>query len=236
MTTRRQLFRSIALAGASASALKLATAQTPAPKGPFTLPKLPYAFDALEPHIDARTMEIHHDRHHAGYVNNLNAAIAKHPELGRKSLDELVGSLSSIPEDIRTAVRNNGGGHINHSLFWQVMARNAGGQPKGELAKAIDKSFGSFASFKDQFSHAATGVFGSGWAWLGFDSARNLHIHSSPNQDNPWMEGHGALMGIDVWEHAYYLKYQNHRADYVKAWWNVVNWDFIASRYAKLKA
>jgi Fe-Mn family superoxide dismutase len=200
----------------------------------ITLPALPYPSDALEPHIDARTMEIHHGKHHQGYVNNLNAALDKHPELHQKSVEELLGNLNAVPEDVRTAVRNNGGGHWNHSLFWPSMAPKAGGDPKGDLAKAISASFGDFAKFKEQFAAAATGRFGSGWAWL-LRSGGKLTITSTPNQDNPLMDGKKAgdiLLGLDVWEHAYYLKYQNRRAEYITAWWNVVNWDAVAQRYA----
>lgn len=196
----------------------------------FTLPALPYDFAALEPHIDAKTMEIHHDKHHAAYVNNLNAAIEKAPELSGKSLDELVKHLNSVPESVRTAVRNNAGGHWNHSMFWEIMSPNGGGEPTGRLADAITKSFGSFADFKTQFNAAAAGRFGSGWAWLTHDG-NALSISSTPNQDNPLMDGKHVVMGVDVWEHAYYLKYQNRRPDYLAAWWNTVNWDAIAKRY-----
>ena len=197
---------------------------------PFTLPALPYAFDALEPHIDARTMEIHHGKHHQAYVNNLNAAIEKAPELQGKSLDDLMRGINSVPESVRTAVRNNGGGHWNHSLFWQLMAPNGGGEPSGKLADAIKSSFGDFAKFKEQFAAAAAGRFGSGWAWLTDDGNGKLSITSTPNQDNPLMEGKKAILGLDVWEHAYYLKYQNRRPDYVTAWWNVVDWSAVAKR------
>jgi superoxide dismutase, Fe-Mn family len=196
----------------------------------FQLPPLPYAFDALESHIDARTMEIHHDKHHGTYVTNLNAAIAKHPELENQSVDELLLRINHIPEDIRTAVRNNGGGHLNHSMFWQIMSPNAGGEPTGRLADAIKAAFGDFAGFKDQFQKAGLGRFGSGWAWLVADNGK-LSIESSANQDNPIMEGRHAILGVDVWEHAYYLKYQNRRADYLTAWWNVVNWAEVAKRF-----
>ncbi|MCA9902701.1 MAG: superoxide dismutase [Anaerolineae bacterium] len=196
-----------------------------------TLPDLPYAKDALEPNIDAMTMEIHHDRHHAGYVNNLNAALAKHPELEGKSLDDLLSNLADVPEDIRTAVRNNGGGHWNHSLFWQVMSPNGGGAPSGALSAAINAAFGSFDEFKAQFKAAAGGRFGSGWAWLIVAPDGSLSVTSTPNQDTPLMEGKKAILGLDVWEHAYYLKYQNKRPDYVDAWWNVVNWAEVARRY-----
>lgn len=202
------------------------------------LPALPYAFDALEPHIDARTMEIHHGKHHAAYVNNLNAALEKHPELLSKSLEELIGGLAGIPEDIRAAVRNNGGGHYNHSLFWQLLSPK-GGKPAGSVARAIETTFGGFDAFKEQFGKAAVGRFGSGWAWLSLKDGK-LCICSSPNQDNPHMTGVSEcpgkiVLGLDVWEHAYYLKYQNRRADYVSAWWNVVNWDKVEELYVKAK-
>jgi len=198
---------------------------------PFTLPPLPYPTNALEPHIDAQTMEIHHGKHHAAYVNNLNAALEKAPELQGKSLDDLLKNLSAVPESVRTAVRNNGGGHWNHSMFWQVMAPNAGGAPTGKLADAINSSFGDFEKFKEQFNAAGAARFGSGWAWLVKDGGK-LAIVSTPNQDNPIMDGKAApLLGLDVWEHAYYLKYQNRRPDYMKAWWNVVNWAEVAKRF-----
>ena len=197
---------------------------------PFTLPPLPYPTNALEPHIDAQTMEIHHGKHHAAYVNNLNAALEKAPELQGKSLDDLLKNLNAVPESVRTAVRNNGGGHWNHSMFWQIMAPNAGGAPSGKLADAIKSSFGDFEKFKEQFNAAGAARFGSGWAWLVNDGGM-LSIVSTPNQDNPIMDGKPApILGIDVWEHAYYLKYQNRRPDYVTAWWNVVDWSKVATR------
>jgi superoxide dismutase, Fe-Mn family len=196
-----------------------------------SLPPLPYPSDALEPHIDKQTMEIHHGKHHNAYVTNLNAALDKHPELQSKSLDDLMKGLSSVPEDIRTAVRNNGGGHWNHSMFWQIMAAKAGGEPGGKLGAAIKTAFGDFAKFREQFAAAGVGRFGSGWAWL-INSGGKLSIASTPNQDNPLMEGKKAIMGLDVWEHAYYLKYQNRRPDYINAWWNVVNWKEVEKRYA----
>ncbi len=202
---------------------------------PFELPPLPYAYNALEPHIDEQTMRIHHDRHHATYVNNLNAALEKHPNLQGKSLEALIGDLSSVPEDIRTAVRNGGGGHYNHTLFWEIMGPNAGGQPGGALADAINKTFGGFDAFKQQLSQAAIGRFGSGWGWLSVDGSGALKVESSPNQDSPLMEGRTPILGVDVWEHAYYLKYQNKRPDYVAAWWNAVNWAAVASRYEKAR-
>jgi Fe-Mn family superoxide dismutase len=198
----------------------------------FELPSLPYAYGALEPSIDAMTMEIHHSKHHNAYVSNLNAALEKHPELTGKSLEELVSNLASVPEDIRTAVRNNGGGHFNHSLFWTVMSPDGGEQPSGELASVIGETFGDFDSFKDTFAKAAATRFGSGWAWLGLKDGK-LKVLSMPNQDVPMMEGLTPILGIDVWEHAYYLKYQNRRPEYVSNWWNVVNWDEVARRFAE---
>jgi len=190
------------------------------------LPALPYNHGALEPHIDAQTMQIHHGKHHQTYVTNLNTALAKHADLPSKKIDDLVRSINTVPEDIRTAVRNNGGGHWNHSFFWKLMAPGAGGAPSGAVADAINAAFGSFDKFKEQFQAAGMGRFGSGWAWL-IDSGGKLEITSTPNQDNPLMEGKKAILGVDVWEHAYYLKYQNRRADYLTAWWNVVNWSEV---------
>ena len=201
---------------------------------PFTLPPLPYAFDALEPHIDKTTMEIHHGKHHAAYVNNLNAALEKHPELQSKSVDELLAGIASVPEDIRTAVRNNGGGHSNHTMFWQIMAPKAGGPPTGAIADAITGSFGGFDKFKEEFNKAAMGRFGSGWAWV-IAGGGKLTIESSANQDSPLMDGKKIVFGVDVWEHAYYLKYQNRRADYLGAWWNVVNWAAVEERFNSKK-
>ena len=198
-----------------------------------TLPPLPYAADALEPHIDARTMEIHHGKHHAAYVNNLNAALEKAPDVKDRPLEQLLADLNAVPESVRTAVRNNGGGHWNHTLFWQVMGPNAGGEPGGSLGQAIQQSFGGFGQLKEQFAAAAAGRFGSGWAWL-VRSGDKLAITSSPNQDNPLMDGtrpQDVLLGLDVWEHAYYLNYQNRRPDYVAAWWNVVNWGAVQERF-----
>jgi superoxide dismutase, Fe-Mn family len=197
----------------------------------YTLPPLPYDYSALEPHIDARTMEIHHTKHHQTYITNLNSALEKAPELQNKSLDELLSNLNAVPESIRTTVRNNGGGHWNHSMFWLIMAPGAGGEPTGAIADAVRSSFGDFAKFKEQFNAAAMGRFGSGWAWVTADRSGKLAIESTPNQDTPIMEGRRAVMGVDVWEHAYYLKYQNRRADYVAAWWNVVNWPEVSKRY-----
>ena len=201
---------------------------------PHTLPPLPYDFAALEPHIDAQTMQIHHGKHHQAYVNNLNATLEKAAEWQKASLDELLKALPKVPDAVRTAVRNNGGGHWNHSFFWTLMGPNAGGAPTGTLADAIAESFGSFDKFKEQFQSAAMGRFGSGWAWLVMDGA-GLRIESTANQDNPLMEGRIALLVLDVWEHAYYLKYQNRRADYIGAWWNVVRWDVVAKEYEKAR-
>ncbi len=196
---------------------------------PFSLPSLPYDFGALEPHIDAQTMQIHHGKHHQAYLNNLNAALEKAPELHKKSLAEILGNLNAVPEAIRTAVRNNGGGHWNHAGFWKLMAPKAGGPPTGKVGDAITRAFGSFDEFKKQFAAAGAGRFGSGWAWL-IDDHGKLSIVSTPNQDNPLMDGKKAILGLDVWEHAYYLKYQNRRPDYLAAWWSVVNWEEIEKR------
>lgn len=196
----------------------------------FELPQLPYAVDALEPYIDAQTMTIHHDKHHQAYVTNLNGAIEKHPELASKSLEDLLMDLNAVPEDIRGVVRNHGGGTWNHSMFWEIMAPNAGGAPTGELAKAIDTAFGSFDAFKAEFEKAANGRFGSGWAWL-VKKGSGLAVVSTANQDNPLSDDMTPVLGVDVWEHAYYLKYQNRRPEYVTNWWNVVNWDAAAERY-----
>lgn len=201
---------------------------------PFRLPDLPYPYDALEPHIDTLTMQIHHGKHHAAYVNNLNAAISKYPDWASKSIEEIVRNIDQVPEPIRTTVRNNGGGHVNHTFFWEIMSPKGVRQPRGELAKAIDKRFGSFAKFQEEFTRAAMGRFGSGWAWLSVDRNRQLVVESTPNQDTPLMEGRTPILGIDVWEHAYYLKYQNRRADYVAAFYNVINWDRVSELYRKL--
>ncbi len=251
--TRRHALKTTALVAAAAATMPRAIAQTTpaaapaASSGPFKLPPLPYAFDALEPHIDARTMEIHHDKHHAAYVTNLNKAIASHPVLKAKTTEAMLLELGAggvgvglgmsqemagLPVDVRTAVRNNGGGHYNHSLFWQMMKKDGGGEPTGELAKVIEKSFTGFSAFKEAFGKVGLGQFGSGWAWLVLSNGK-LAIQATPNQDNPLTQGTQVLLGLDVWEHAYYLKYQNKRADYIAAWWNVVNWDFVAERYAK---
>jgi Fe-Mn family superoxide dismutase len=219
----------LALAAAGRSLDAAAPDQAQAAAGPYTLPPLPYAFNALEPHIDALTMQIHHDLHHQAYVNNLNTALAGAGAVGQVSLDDLLKNLAVVPQAVRTAVRNNGGGHVNHEQFWTVLAPGAGGPPAGAIADAITGAFGSFDAFKDEFSKAAMGRFGSGWAWLS-DEKGKLVIHSTANQDTPSMEGRRAIFGLDVWEHAYYLKYQNRRADYVGAFWNLINWAEINKR------
>ena len=236
MTRREALKRSALVTATLAAALswpaRLKAQAAAAPAGPFKLPPLPYEFDALEPSIDARTMEIHHDKHHQAYVTNLNKAVAGQPDLAQKSVEELIRDLAQVPEKVRTAVRNQGGGHYNHTLFWQMMKKGGGGAPQGTLATAIDKKFGSFMAFKEEFTKAATSQFGSGWAWLTVDG-KDLKVESAPNQDNPLSQGRHPLLGIDVWEHAYYLKYQNRRADYIAAFYNVINWDFVGQRYEK---
>ena len=201
----------------------------------FELPPLPYEYSALEPHIDTQTMQIHHDKHHAAYVTNLNKALEGAPELAGKSIGEIVSNLSSVPEKIRQAVINNGGGHYNHTLFWEIMGPQGGGAPKGELARAIDAAFGSYEGLREKMNNAGLTRFGSGWAWLVSDKEGKLQVLSTANQDCPLSGGLKPVMGIDVWEHAYYLKYQNRRGDYLSAWWNVVNWDEVAARYAKPK-
>lgn len=197
---------------------------------PYSLPPLPYDYNALEPHIDEQTMRIHHDKHHGAYVNNLNAAVEKHAQLQNKSVEELLKSINTVPEDIRTAVRNNGGGHANHTMFWEIMGPHKGGAPTGAIGDAIKSTFGSFDTFKTQLNDAGAKRFGSGWAWL-VDAGGKLAIESTANQDSPLMEGKRPILGVDVWEHAYYLKYQNRRADYLAAWWNVINWDAVNKRF-----
>lgn len=201
----------------------------------YTLPELPYAYDALEPNIDVETMHLHHDKHHNTYVTNLNGAIAKYPELAEKSIEELVADLANVPADIQTAVRNNGGGHANHSFFWEIMSPNGGGEPTGAIKEAIDAKFGSFDKFKELFTAAATGRFGSGWAWLVVGDNGELEIMSTANQDSPLTEGKTPVLGLDVWEHAYYKKYSNVRPDYIKAFFNVINWDEVNKRFAATK-
>ena len=195
------------------------------------LPPLPYAYNALEPHIDEQTMRIHHDKHHAAYVNNLNAALEKHPDLQNKSIEDLLRGINSVPEDIRTAVRNNGGGHANHTMFWEIMTPGGAREPRGDLARALEP-LGGLDGVREQVTKAGLGRFGSGWSWVSVDGKGGLRVESTPNQDSPLMEGRTPILGVDVWEHAYYLKYQNRRADYLKAWWNVVNWDRVAERLA----
>ncbi len=238
MLTRREAIIKTAAAGAvcaTVAALPALSAEPAAPEGPFKLPPLPYPFDALEPHIDAKTMEIHHGKHHATYVANLNKAVAGHADLAKKSVEELLRDLAALPESIRTAVRNSGGGHANHSLYWQTMKKDGGGQPKGELAKAIEKQFGSYTAVSTDLVSTALKVFGSGWAWLTLDG-KQLKVESTPNQDSTLLAGRQPLLGIDVWEHAYYLKHQNRRGDYIAAFHRVINWDFVEQRYEKLMA
>lgn len=222
----------LALAALLVTSLPLAAQD--APSGPYTLPPLPYAPESLEPHIDAETMRIHHGKHHKAYVDNANKLLADQPELAKLSPVELLKNLSEVPESIRAGLRNNVGGHVNHSAFWLMMSPNGGGEPTGDLAKAIESTFGSFADFKKQFTDAAMKRFGSGWAWLVVKDGK-LSILSTPNQDPPLLDGYTAILGLDVWEHAYYLKYQNRRGDYASAWWNVVNWPYVAELYAKAK-
>jgi superoxide dismutase, Fe-Mn family len=200
---------------------------------PFMLPPLPYAYNALEPHIDAETMKFHHDKHHAAYIKKLNEAVNKYPELKQKSVEDLVKNVDTLPEDVRKTIRNNGGGHLNHTMFWEIMSPKGGGQPTGAIAEAITKSFGSFSAFQEQFNEAGKNRFGSGWAWLVMDGNRQLKVTSTANQDSPLIEGLFPIMGNDVWEHAYYLKYRNKRDEYLKQWWNVVNWEEINKRYQK---
>ena len=236
MINRRDVISRLALGTvALGSALPLVAQNAPpppppAPEGPFKLPPLPYPADALEPFIDAQTMTIHHGKHHAAYVGNLNKAVAGKPNLARKSPRELVAQLEEVPEDIRKQVRNNGGGHYNHTLFWKLLKKNNGGKPSGPLSRAIDQQFGSFSKFQEEFTKAALGVFGSGWAWLTLDG-NQLKVEATPNQDSPVMQGRTALLGLDVWEHAYYLKYQNRRPEYVQAFYQVINWEFVNSRF-----
>ena len=228
--TRRQFLRTTA-AGAAALVLtpRIVLAQA---KGPYTLPPLPYAYDALKKAIDEETMKIHHGRHHQAYVDNLNKAIEKAPDWKGRPIEEVLRNIDKIPKEIRQAVINNGGGHANHTLFWEVMGPQGGGQPKGKLADAIQSTFGSFEKFQDELSQSAMNRFGSGWAWLVVDGGK-LRVYSTANQDSPLMQGHTPILGIDVWEHAYYLRYQNRRGDYVKAWWTVVNWDNVSQRFDK---
>ncbi|MBN2081210.1 superoxide dismutase [bacterium] len=201
------------------------------PQAGYALPDLPYAYNALEPQIDARTMEIHHQKHHGGYVAKLNAALEGQPQFAGLEISELLKKINAVPESIRQAVINNGGGHANHSLFWSIMSKNGGGEPDGDLAAAINTAFGGFDAFKEQFTNAALTRFGSGWAWLGFDAGGKLHVGSTANQDSPYMHGHLPILGLDVWEHAYYLNYQNRRPDYVQAWWNLVDWGKVGELY-----
>lgn len=230
--TRRQMLAGAAAVSVAAP-LRVAFAQSA--DGPYTLPPLSYAANALEPHIDAKTMEIHHGKHHAAYVKNLNAALKDHGEAAKLPLEQLLAKLGEMPDTVRTALRNNGGGHANHSMFWQIMG-SGGGKPDGDLATAIDRDLGGLDKLMEQFNTAGTKVFGSGWVFVTSDASGKLAIVSKPNQDTPIMDGGRVLMGNDVWEHAYYLNYQNRRADYLKAWWNVVNWKAVGERYAAAKA
>jgi len=236
MITRRQALKQISVVAAAAAVSRLeGQAPPPAsapPLGPFKLPPLPYATDAFEPFIDARTMELHHDKHHAAYVAGLNKAVAEVPALGSRSVEDLVGALATLPEQVRTAIRNHGGGHANHSFFWLLLKKNEGGKPEGSLAKAIEKKFGGLPGLQEQFNKAATSVFGSGWAWLSVDGD-GLRIESTPNQESPLTQGRVPVLGLDVWEHAYYLKYQNRRVEYIAAFWNLINWEFAAAQAAK---
>lgn len=236
---RRSFLRAagaVTLATLTTSSFGRAYAADPAPTGPFTLPELPYKPDALEPHIDAATMGLHHGKHHAAYVNNLNKALADHGELAKLPLEDLIAKLDEVPEAIRTVVRNNGGGHANHSMFWQIMGAPGGPAPEGELKAAIDSDLGGLEKLQADFNTAGGKVFGSGWVFVTVDKDGKLALVSKPNQDTPLMEGKRVLLGNDVWEHAYYLKYQNKRPDYLKAWWNVVNWKAVGERYAAAKA
>jgi superoxide dismutase, Fe-Mn family len=235
MMTRREALQRTGLVCATVSALHVVNANaqgTPV----YTVPKLPYAFDALEPHIDAKTMEIHHDKHHAAYVTNLNKALAGQPGFATPpAVEDLLRDLSKVPEAIRTPVRNNGGGHANHTLFWEILKKGGGGEPKGELGTAISKGFSNFNGFKEKFTQAATTVFGSGWAWLNVNKDGSLTVDALPNQDSPISQGKTPILGLDVWEHAYYLKYQNRRPEYIAAFWNVVNWDAVTERFNKAR-
>ena len=242
MMNRRLVLKALGLSAGLAAAgtsfeipslAQASEAQSPAAStAPFTLPPLPYAYDALEPYFDATTMHLHHDKHHQAYVNNLNAAVEAHPELAGKTLEQLLSNLNDLPESARTAVRNNGGGHFNHSFWWPTLGKGDS-QPAGELAKAIDANFGSFSAFQQKLTAAAMGVFGSGWAWLVKQPDGALSIETTPNQDTPLPAGHKPVMGVDVWEHAYYLKYQNRRADYLQAFFHVVNWDYVSGKFAE---
>jgi superoxide dismutase, Fe-Mn family len=235
MNRRQAIRRTTLLSGVAVLSPSLLVAPTRAADapGPFALPPLGYAFDALEPHIDAQTMQIHHDKHHAAYVANLNKAVAGEPSLAGKTVEALVANLAAVPDAARGAVRNQGGGHANHSLFWTLLKRNGGGKPKAELATAIDKAFGGFSGFQEKFTAAALKQFGSGWAWLTINAEHALAVEATPNQDTPLSSGRTPLLALDVWEHAYYLKYQNRRADYIAAFYNVIDWDAVAERHLK---
>lgn len=243
MLTRREAIKRLSLSAAAVAVAPWAPAQTgisqfpepPAPADPHSLPPLPYPPEALEPHIDTQTMILHYSKHHGGYVNNLNKALAGYPHLARLSIEELIADIDALPADIRTTVRNNGGGHLNHTIFWNTLSPEGGGEPAGMLREAIDRELGGFESFRDALTRAALSVFGSGWAWLSLDTDGRLNVETTPNQDTPLMFGRQPLFGIDVWEHAYYLKYQNRRAEYVQAIWNIVYWPAVAARYERFK-
>ncbi|MGV2829998.1 superoxide dismutase [Myxosarcina sp. GI1(2024)] len=234
MTLNRRNFLFLLGASGVATALgtfpQLALAQNE-PNGPFELPPLPYDYNALEPYIDAETMMFHHDKHHAGYTKNLNKAVSKYPELASKSAEDILREIDSVPEDVATTIRNNGGGYVNHKMFWEIMSPNGGGEPTGAIAEPINENFGSFEAFKEEFNQAGSNQFGSGWAWLVLDNNNQLKVINTPNQDSPLMQGMYPIMGNDVWEHAYYLKYRNNRGEYLENWWNVVNWDEVNRRY-----
>lgn len=234
MSLNRRHFLFVLGAGGAATALgtfpRFVLAQE-SPQGPFELPPLPYDYNALEPYIDAETMRFHHDKHHAAYTKNLNEAVSKYPELASKSAEDILREIESVPDDVKTTIRNNGGGYVNHKMFWEIMSPDGGGEPTGAIATAITEAFGSFETFKAQFDEAGSKQFGSGWAWLALDSNKQLKVMGMPNQDSPLMEGMSPIMGNDVWEHAYYLKYRNQRGEYLKNWWNVVNWEEVNKRY-----
>jgi superoxide dismutase, Fe-Mn family len=243
MLNRRSVLKALSLSAGVIAAGKTVEMNTwaqataaPSQAGPFTLPPLAYAYDALEPYIDAETMHLHHDKHHQSYVDHLNAAVAGHPDLAGNSVDDLIANLNAVPEEIRTAIRNQGGGDANHSFWWPILSKSGGTEPKGELAKDIDSQLGGFSQFQDRFSKAAAGVFGSGWAWLSLSRDGKLQIETSANQDSPLSSGRKPVLGIDVWEHSYYLKYQNRRPEYVSAFFHVINWDYVSGQYAQTKS
>lgn len=231
MTIKRRHFLTVLAASSAMAAWNHSTYFSLAASGPFELPPLPYDYDALEPYIDEETMKFHHDKHHAGYTKNLNAAVSKYPELAKISAEDILRNIETVPADVANTIRNNGGGYVNHKMFWEIMSPNGGGEPTGDIAKAINDSFGSFAAFQNQFNQAGSKQFGSGWAWLVLDANQQLKVMGTLNQDSPLMNGMYPVMGNDVWEHAYYLKYRNQRGEYLKNWWNVVNWQEVNQRY-----